>query len=68
MGGKILEYEAKTIYKNGMKEGLSKGANQERNNMIIGMLKKKLSLEDIAEIARTTVDQVIAIGKKAALL
>ncbi len=36
--------------------------------MIIGMLKKKLSIEDIADIARTTVDQVVTIGKKAALL
>ncbi len=76
MGGRVLEYEAKTIYKNGVaagveqgrSQGISQGISQERNNMIIGMLKKKLSIEDIAEIARTTVDQVVTIGKKAALL
>ena len=71
-GGRVLEYEAKTIYRNGVaagvEQGRSQGISQERNNMIVGMLKKNLSLEDIAEIARTTVDQVVTIGKKAALL
>ncbi len=71
MGGKVLEYEAKTIYKKGIADGEAKAKARiakERNDMIIGMLKKKLSLDDIAEIARTTVDQVVTIGKKAALL
>ncbi len=71
MGGKVLEYEAKTIYKKGIADGEAKAKARiakERNDMIIGMLKKKLSLDDIAEIARTTVDQVVTVGKKAALL
>ena len=71
MGGRILEYEAKTIYNKGLAEGEARTEARiakERYDMIISMLKKKLSLEDIADIARTTVDQVVTIGKKAALL
>lgn len=80
MGGKILEYEAKTIHNNGLRIGLEQGREQgleqgleqgraeKENSMIISMLKNKLSLEQIVSITGLTMDKIVSIGKQAAVL
>ncbi len=72
MGGKILEYEAKTIHNNGLRIGLEQGLEQGRaekeNSIIISMLKNKLSLEQIVSITGLTMDKIVSIGKQAAVL
>ena len=84
MGGKILEYEAKTIHNNGLRIGLEQGREQGRaegreqgleqgraekeNSIIISMLKNKLSLEQIVSITGLTMDKIVSIGKQAAVL
>ncbi len=34
MGGKVLEYEAKTIYKDGVKEGVKEGVDLLLSNLV----------------------------------
>ena len=52
----------------GLAEGLTKGRAEERVNLIISMLKNKMHPDQIATIAHMTVEQIISIGKKAAVL
>ena len=72
MGGKILEYEAKTIHNTGLRIGLEQGREQgqaeKENSIIISMLKNKLSLEQIVSITGLTMDKIVSIGKQAAVL
>ena len=60
MGGKILEYESKTIYQNGIRFG--------REKIVKDMLRNGININMVARIAKMTVEQVMAIGKKAAVL
>ena len=60
MGGKILEYESKTIYQNGIRFG--------REEIVKDMLRNGININMVARIAKMTVEQVMAIGKKAAVL
>ena len=64
MGGKILEYEAKTIYQNGVRLG----REEKENSMIISMLKNKLSQEQIVTITGLTMEKIVSIGRQAAVL
>ena len=64
MGGKILEYEAKTIYQNGVRLG----REEERYEIITNMLRDGMNIDTVARIVKMTAEQVIAIGKKAAVL
>ena len=76
MGGKILEYEAKTIfqdgwregYKQAFKEGFKEGYEEIREEIITAMLREGINIDRVARIAKMTVEQVMAIGKKAAVL
>ena len=68
MGGKILEYEAKTIHNNGLRIGREQGQAEKENSIIISMLKNKLSLEQIVSITGLTMDKIVSIGKQAAVL
>lgn len=52
----------------GEARGKKIGAEQKRTEMICNMLNENISLEIIARVAKITVDQVTAIGKKAAIL
>ena len=49
-------------------EGRAEGRAEERANLIISMLKNKMHPDQIATIAHMTVEQIISIGKKAAVL
>ena len=68
MGGKILEYESKTIYQNGIRLGREEGREEGRYEVITDMLRDGMNINTVARIAKMTVEQVMAIGKKAALL
>ena len=45
----------------------ARGIEKTKTEMVLNMLKENLSVEMIARIAKLTVDQVMAIGKKAAV-
>lgn len=80
MGGKVLDYEAKTIYMNGkndgialgmaqgmaqgMEQGVAQGVAQGRASMVLDMIKDGL---EIGTIARMSVEQVNELGRKAVL-
>ena len=79
MGGKVLDYEAKTIYMDGkndgialgmakgVAQGMAKGVAQGRASLVLDMIKGGLEIGTIAKIARMSVEQVTEIGRKAAL-
>ena len=75
MGGKVLDYEAKTIYMDGkndgialgMAQGMEQGVAQGRASMVLDMIKDGLEIGTIARIARMSVEQVNEIGRKAVL-
>ena len=52
----------------GREEGRAEGLAEGKASLIINMLKNKMKPEQIAQIAQMTVEQIIAIGKKAAVL
>ena len=68
MGGKILEYEAKTIYQNGIRLGREEGREEKEISMIVSMLKNKLSLDQIVTITGLTMEKIVSIGRQAAVL
>ena len=80
VNGKILEYEAKTIFQNGIrfgreegrvegrKEGREEGREEERYEIITNMLRNGMNIDMVARIVKMTAEQVMAIGKKAAVL
>ena len=79
MGGKVLDYEAKTIYMDGkndgialgmaqgMEQGVAQGVAQGRASMVLDMIKDWLEIGTIARIARMSVEQVNELGRKAVL-
>ena len=79
MGGKVLDYEAKTIYMNGkndgialgmaqgVAQGMAQGMAQGRASMVLDMIKDGLEIGTIARIARMSVEQVNELGRKAVL-
>ena len=79
MGGKVLDYEAKTIYMNGkndgialgmaqgMEQGVAQGVAQGRASMVLDMIKDGLEIGTIARIARMSVEQVNELVRKAVL-
>ena len=65
MGGKILEYEAKTILNEGLSKGLSKGLAEGLSKGLAegqilaftNMIKRGFSMEDAMSIAEITKEQ-----------
>ena len=49
-------------------EGEARGIEKTKTEMVLNMLRENLSVEMIARIAKLTVEQVMAISKKAAVL
>ena len=52
----------------GLAEGLAKGESRGKSEVVVQMLRKKLSLEMIAEVTNFTVEEVTAIAKEHALM
>ena len=48
--------------------GEARGIEKTKTDMIINMLKEKVSIDVIAKVAKLTAEQITDIGKKAALL
>ena len=46
----------------------ARGMEKTRKEMILNMLKENISVDTIARVAKLTADQVIAVGKNAAVL
>ena len=68
VNGKILEYEAKTIFQDGWREGYKQGLAEIREEIITAMLCEGINIDRVAQIVKMPVEQVMAIGKKAAVL
>ena len=72
VNGKILEYEAKTIFQDGWREGYKQGLaeirEEIREEIITAMLCEGINIDRVAQIVKMPVEQVMAIGKKAAVL
>lgn len=63
MGGKILEYEAKAIRNEGLKEGLKEGRNEQAMEIARRLVRLgKMSLEEIADCSGLTVFEVETIA------
>jgi len=61
MGGKVLEYEAKTIYRQGYKEGFEEG----RREGIVSVLKEKnIPTQKILEILQERCGLTLETAKK----
>ena len=60
MGGKILDYEGKSIYKEGHKDGIDETNVRVARDML---QKKKFPLSVIAEISKLSEDVVRGIAK-----
>ncbi|MCD8324136.1 MAG: hypothetical protein LUC32_04175, partial [Clostridiales bacterium] len=58
MGGKVLEYEAKTIYTAGKNEGISQGEEQKLCAQIRKKLAKGQSVDQIADALEETPDYI----------
>ena len=61
MGGKVLEYEAKTILRRGIQQGMEAGARQQLIEQIKKKLAKKQSFEQIADALEESVDTIVAL-------
>ena len=54
MGGHVLEHEGKTIYNEGMEEGIK----SEKSRIVINLYRLGISVEYIAEAAEISIEDV----------
>ncbi len=64
MGGRILDYEAKTIKNEGLREGKSEGRKEAARNLIRA---GKMSLEEISECVNLTLDELNVLASEGAV-
>ena len=64
----MLSMDHYTYWKEGVAEGRVEGLVEGKTEVAIQMLRKKLSLEIIAEVTNFTVEEVVAIAKEHALM
>ena len=64
----MLSMDHYTYWKEGMAEGIAEGLAQGKSEVVIQMLRKKLSLEMIAEVTNITVEDVRKIAEEHALM
>ena len=64
----MLSMDHYTYWKEGVAEGRVEGVAKGKTEVAIQMLRKKLSLEMIAEVTNFTVEEVTAIAKEHALM
>ena len=63
MGGKVLEYEAKTILKRGIREGVQQGLDEKGIQIFCNLLNRGYSVEDAQSIAEID-DELVKIALK----
>lgn len=69
MGGRILDYEAKTIKNEGLREGRNEGRNEGRKETARNLIRAgKMSLEEIAECANLPLDELNALAAEESAL
>ena len=72
MGGQILEYEAKTIYRNGREDGEKQGIKQGANQKLAEQIRKKLAkgqnVDQIAEALEESVETIQYLIKEYKLI
>ena len=64
----MLSMDHYKYWKEGMAEGIAEGLAQGKSEVVIQMLRKKLSLEMIAEVTNFTVEDVRKIAEEHALM
>jgi len=68
MGGQILEYQAKTIYRNGREDGEKQGANQKLAEQIRKKLAKGHNVDQIADALEESVETIRQLIKEHGLM
>lgn len=69
MGGRILDYEAKTIKNEGLREGRNEGRNEGRKETARNLIRAgKMSLEEIAECTNLPLDELNALAAEESAL
>ncbi len=68
MGGKVLDYEAKDIYRSGIAEGMAQGVNLKLVTQIQKKLDKGHSIAQIAEALEESVETIESLIKANNLL
>ena len=68
MGGKIIEYEAKTIVNKGIEQGIAKGRLESAISTLNRYIRRNLPIDaqvlaDIAEDNKLTIEKVRSIAK-----
>ena len=58
MGGEVYEYEAKTIYRNGIKEGKVEGIKEGIESVAINLLRRGESEEQVSKDTGLDLDAV----------
>ena len=61
MGGKVLEYEAKTILKRGLEQGLAQGEELKLIQLVHRKLQKNKTPKEIAEDLEETIENITQI-------
>ena len=58
MGGEVYEYEAKTIYRNGIKEGKVEGIKEGIESVARNLLRRGESEEQVSQVTGLDLDAV----------
>ena len=64
----IWELERDSIRASALAEGISQGASEKQNQVVLNMFRRNMSIEDIADISGSSLEEVKEILKKAAVL
>ncbi len=69
MGGKVLNYRAKILLNQGVKQGIEQGSNKTRNEVAENLIRLgKNSFEEIAKCTNMSVQDVEALAEKLGVL
>ncbi len=69
MGGKVLNYEAKDILNQGVKQGIEQGSNKTRHEVAENMIKLgKNTFEEIAQCTNMSIEDVETLAEKLGVL
>ena len=64
----VWDLERDSIRASALAEGISQGASEKQNQVVLNMFRRNMSIEDIADISGSSVEEVQEILKKAAVL
>ena len=64
----IWDLERDSIRASALAEGISQGASEKQNQVVLNMFRRNMSIEDIADISGSSLEEVKEILKRAAVL